>query len=219
MPKKSTNKYWGKEEEDNIVLYQQTRDEKLYSEQIIPHFRELIKNIYLTYNFHKILSDYNTIEQEMLAFIFEKIDNYDQERGTKAFSYFGTVIKNWMIQKSNKEKKKIHIDDENQAAILNAMSIKIYDHEIHNDFSNALVEEVSENLLNYTDVVELDEDDVKIISIINEIISNYHKVDIYNKKQLYVYIRESCDFPTRKITKAINKIKIMYFHLKEDFNN
>ena len=63
----------------------------------------------------------------------------------------------------------------------------------------------------------LNKDDIAVLEIINDILKNYHKFNIYNKKQLYVYIREATDLPSRKITKSLKKIKLDYFNVKEDF--
>ena len=65
----------------------------------------------------------------------------------------------------------------------------------------------------------LNKDDVAVLEIINDILKNYHKFNIYNKKQLYVYVKEATDLPSRKITKSIKKIKMTYTDLKEDYIN
>ena len=64
----------------------------------------------------------------------------------------------------------------------------------------------------------LKENDIDL-EIINDILKNYHKFNIYNKKQLYVYVREATDLPSRKITKSIKKIKKTYMVLKDDYIN
>ena len=65
----------------------------------------------------------------------------------------------------------------------------------------------------------MNKDDRAVLNIINEILKNYHKLNIYNKKQLYMYVREATDLPSRKITKSIKKIKTSYVVLKDDFIN
>jgi len=60
-------------------------------------------------------------------------------------------------------------------------------------------------------------DDFAVLEIVNDILKNYERFNIYNKKQLYVYIREATDLPSRKITKSLKKIKLDYFSVKEDF--
>jgi hypothetical protein len=65
----------------------------------------------------------------------------------------------------------------------------------------------------------LNKDDLAVLEIINDIMKNYHKFNIYNKKQLYVYVREATDLPSRKITKSIKKIKKTYMVLKDEYIN
>ena len=65
----------------------------------------------------------------------------------------------------------------------------------------------------------LDDDDTKVISMLVEILKNYERLDIYNKKQLYLFIREGTGLPARKITKTLNKIQNMYYELKDEFIN
>ena len=65
----------------------------------------------------------------------------------------------------------------------------------------------------------LNRDDIAVLEIINDIMKNYHKFNIYNKKQLYIYVREATDLPSRKITKSIKKIKKTYMVLKDEYIN
>ena len=72
------------------------------------------------------------------------------------------------------------------------------------------------------DVVEdnnnvLTDDDNKVLCIVIEVLKEYQILDITNKKQLYVYVREATDLPSRKITKSLNKIRGLYSHIKLDF--
>ena len=81
---------------------------------------------------------------------------------------------------------------------------------------------ISDLILHFDDIIvhgDLSKDDVAVLGIITDILKNYHKFNIYNKKQLYVYVREATDLPSRKITKSIKKIKNTYMVLKDDFIN
>ena len=60
-------------------------------------------------------------------------------------------------------------------------------------------------------------DDFAVLEIVNDILKNYERFNIYNKKQLYVYIREATDLPSRKITKSLKKIKINYGDVRNSF--
>ena len=82
-------------------------------------------------------------------------------------------------------------------------------------FIGVVIEHFDELMVDET----MNKDDRAVLNIINEILKNYHKLNIYNKKQLYMYVREATDLPSRKITKSIKKIKTSYVVLKDDFIN
>ena len=110
-------RYWGELQESAIIDFN-TNDNtdskhKLYNDVILPAFSKLVENIYYTYNFNKILFDYQQTRHEAMAHLYEKLGKFDPTSGAKSFSYFGTIVKNWMIQQSNAAKKQVFVDNEN----------------------------------------------------------------------------------------------------------
>ena len=216
-------KYWGEDQEEAVVEFNTNSDidekHKVFVAIIEPAFRKLVENIYYTYNFNKILWDREQIEHEVMTHLYEKLSKFDVTKNKKSFSYFGTITKNWMIQRCNADKNKRFIDADNQDMIVQNISISEYEERRvgrHNEeFINELIEDFDDwdNKDNYT------RDDYAVLEIINEILKNYHRFNIYNKKQLYVYIREATDLPSRKITKSLKKIKLGYVGVKENFIN
>ena len=214
-------KYWGTPQEEAIVEFNTNEDiedkHKVFVAVIEPAFRKLVENIYYTYNFNKILWDREQIEHEVMTHLYEKLSKFDISKNKKSFSYFGTITKNWMIQRCNADKNKRFIDDDNQDIIVHNISIHAYEEnkvERHNEeFIGEIIEDFDEwdTKDNYT------RDDFAVLEIVNDILKNYQRFNIYNKKQLYVYIREATDLPSRKITKSLKKIKNNYSGIKEDF--
>ena len=214
-------KYWGEDQEEAVVEFNTNGDideqHKVFVDVIEPAFRKLVENIYYTYNFNKILWDREQIEHEVMTHLYEKLSKFDVTKNKKSFSYFGTITKNWMIQRCNADKNKRFIDDDNQDIIVQNISIHAYEeHEVvrHNEeFINEIIDDFDDwgGKDNYT------RDDFAVLEIVNDILKNYERFNIYNKKQLYVYIREATDLPSRKITKSLKKIKLDYFSVKEDF--
>ena len=213
---KQKKTYWTDREENAIVEYQKTQSNDLYKGIIEPAFKELIKNIFFTYNFNKILKDHEMTQHEVLIFLFEKMNNFDASKGYKSFSYFGTVAKRWMLQQRNKVIKNVYIDEADESRLLNNASIKTYitDETDRKNIENLKI--VIEKLQLYSNKITLEEEDKRVFEIILAILNNYNTMDIYNKKQLYVLIREATDLPARKITNSLNKIKIVYRQLKEE---
>ena len=110
-------KYWGELQESAIIDFNTNENtdskHKVYNDVILPAFSKLVENIYYTYNFNKILFDYQQTRHEAMAHLYEKLGKFDPTSGAKSFSYFGTIVKNWMIQQSNAAKKQVFVDNEN----------------------------------------------------------------------------------------------------------
>lgn len=213
---KQKKTYWTNREEEAIVEYQKTQSNELYKTIIEPAFKELIKNIFFTYNFNKILKDHELTQHEVLIFLFEKMNNFDASKGYKSFSYFGTVAKRWMLQQRSKVIKNVYIDEDDESRLLNNASIKTYITTENDRRNEENLKTIIEKLQQYSDKFNFEEDDKKVFEIILSILNNYHTMDIYNKKQLYVLIREATDLPARKITSSLNKIKVVYKQLREE---
>ena len=214
-------KYWGEDQEAAVIEFNTNDDidqkHQVFVKVIDPAFRKLVENIYYTYNFNKILWDREQIEHEVMAHLYEKLGKFDVTKNKKSFSYFGTITKNWMIQRCNADKNKRFIDDDNQDMIVQNISISEYEEKkiIHHneDFINEIIKDFDDwdAKDNYT------KDDYAVLEIVNDILKNYERFNIYNKKQLYVYIREATDLPSRKITKSLKKIKITYGDVRDSF--
>ena len=214
-------KYWGTEQEEAIVEFNTNEDiedkHKDFVAIIEPAFRKLVENIYYTYNFNKILWDREQIEHEVMTHLYEKLNKFDISKNKKSFSYFGTITKNWMIQRCNADKNKRFIDDDNQDIIVQNISINAYEENEVNQHNQDFISGIIEEFDDWDSKDNYNKEDFAVLEIVNDILKNYHRFNIYNKKQLYVYIREATDLPSRKITKSLKKIKINYSDIKEDF--
>ena len=214
-------KYWGEDQENAVVEFNTNADmdekHKVFVDVIEPAFRKLVENIYYTYNFNKILWDREQIEHEVMTHLYEKLSKFDISKNKKSFSYFGTITKNWMIQRCNADKNKRFIDDDNQDIIVQNISIHAYEEDEVGRHNEEFINEIIGDFDDWDAKENYTRDDFAVLEIVNDILKNYERFNIYNKKQLYVYIREATDLPSRKITKSLKKIKLDYFSVKEDF--
>ena len=214
-------KYWGEDQESAVVEFNTNADidekHKVFVDVIEPAFRKLVENIYYTYNFNKILWDREQIEHEVMTHLYEKLSKFDISKNKKSFSYFGTITKNWMIQRCNADKNKRFIDDDNQDIIVQNISIHAYEEDEVGRHNEEFISEIIGDFDNWDAKENYTRDDFAVLEIVNDILKNYERFNIYNKKQLYVYIREATDLPSRKITKSLKKIKVNYSDIKENF--
>lgn len=209
--KKSKN-YFTQETEDYIVLYNNTPDpeerSKIYERYIHYAFFKLTQNIIHTFKFyHTEVQDLEHLQHEIITFLLSKIHLFDPSRGAKAYSYFGTIVKRWLILYNTKNyKKKINsvaVDELNKEGSSHYYNID--DHKIKDDLSNYIdlfVAHVEENIFELFPK----KNDAQIADAILEIFRKRESLEVFNKKAIYIYIREMVDVKTPKITKIANKL-------------
>jgi len=209
--KKSTGVYFTQETEDYIVLYNKTSDSvvrsNIYREHIHYPFFKLTENIIHTFKFYYTeVDNIEDLQHEVITFLLSKLHLFDPSRGAKAYSYFGTIAKRYLILSNQKNYKKrvdaapieVLEEDDNHSYIIDDVS--------PNDnlsiFLNEYVDYCTKNIYRLFPKG----DDAVIADAILELFRKREDIDIFNKKALYIYIREMVDVKTPKITKIANQL-------------
>ena len=209
--KKSKN-YFTKETEDWIVVYNNTKDPEIRSDIYQKHihypFFKLTQNIIHTFKFyHTEVSNLEHLQHEIITFLLSKMHLFDPTRGAKAYSYFGTIVKRWLIlynnKNYNKKIKKVPVE-----ILTGENSTHTYrpgDESIKSDldkYVDIFVAHVSENIFELFPK----KNDAQIADAILELFRKRETLEVFNKKALYIYIREMVDVKTPKITKIADKL-------------
>jgi hypothetical protein len=209
--KKSKN-YFTKETENWIVKYNNTKDPEIRSDIYEKHihypFFKLTQNIIHTFKFyHTEVENLEHLQHEIITFLLSKMHLFDPSRGAKAYSYFGTIVKRWLIlynTKNYKKKiKKVPID-----VLTSDNSTHTYkpgDESVKSDldkYVDIFVDHVSENIFELFPK----KNDAQIADAILELFRKRETLEVFNKKALYIYIREIVDVKTPKITKIADKL-------------
>jgi len=215
--KRAKANYFTKETEDYIVKFNNSEDQEyrkaIFTEHIYFPFYKLAENIIHTFKFY--YTDVDRIEDlkhEIVSVLYEeKIDKFDPSKGAKAYSYFGTIVKRWLINYNNKNYKKLK-----QIGQFSEME-ETYEHDIDSDsvskktLALLLDEWVSETYENI-DILFEKEQDRKIADAVLIIFKTRNDIDIFKKKALYIYIREMTDCDTPSLTKVINTLKRNWYN-------
>ena len=223
--KKSKN-YFTQDTEDAIVLYNNTEDpevrSKIYERDIHYAFFKLTENIIHTFKFyHTEVSNLEHLQHEIITFLLTKMHLFDPGKGAKAYSYFGTIVKRWLIlyntKNYNKKIKKVGVDE---------LTKDTSKHTYNSDSYGKKKDELSEYIdlfVDYTteNILELfpKKNDAQIADAILELFRKREVLEVFNKKALYIYIREMVEVKTPKITKIADKLhdifKSNYVHYLE----
>jgi hypothetical protein len=212
--------YFTQEHEDAIVEYCRTEDMRtrtiLYETLIGPAFDEMVKKIIYTYKFNT-LPNIDSLEDECKFWLVTILYKFDPDKGHKAFSYFSVITKNWFIHKVKKNSKRrraeVYLDDLRMVDESLVTKNTYIEQRIANEFWNILNDAVNK----WSDE-DLKEQEQRLLSAIRVLLDNKDKIEIFNKKAIYLYIREISGLNSKQITAGLQKIRVRYRALRKDWN-
>ena len=214
--------YFTQETEDAILEFLQTSDElernRIYNSKIKYAFYKLAENIIHTFKFY--YTDINTIEElkhEVVTFLLEKLHLYAQGKG-KAYSYFGTIAKRYLIIYNNNNYKKLQKHGEMNEIEEDKSYLDKTIKESEDDINLSLFMDL---YIKYVDkyLYKLfpKSQDAKTADAIMELFRKRESLEIFNKKALYIYIREITDASTPQITKVTKKLNTLRVKLYNEY--
>ena len=202
--KKKSKIYFGTPVHNAIVEYNHSTDykfrHKIYTEEIHPAFLKLAENIINTFKFSYFDYGFRDLQEEVVSNLVINMHKFDETRGSKAFSYFSIVAKNYLILNNNANYKKMKSHDD--ISILNGHGIK--DNNIETSTSKEVFEKTVEFLYDRLDILFPKPKDKHVAESILYLCKNKDQIDNFNKKALYIMIREMTDVQTSKITQISN---------------
>jgi len=212
---KNDNQYFTKDHENAILEYASIIDHKrkseLYVKYIQPAFDEMVNKIVFTYKFNT-LPNIDDLKNECKVWLTTILDKFDTSKGSKAFSYFSVITKNWFIHKvkKNNNRREIYLEDISdisQEEQLVYQDSYLKDREIK-EFWTALEDE-----LEIWGSKKMKTNEEKVYKAIKIIFTNNDSIEIFNKKAIYLYIREITGLNTKQVVSNLKRFKIKY----EDF--
>jgi DNA-directed RNA polymerase specialized sigma subunit len=216
------NDYFTKDHEQAIIDYVNTQDKvqrtHLYIEYIEPAFNEMVDKIVFTYKF-TTLPNVDNLRQECKIWLITILDKYDPNSGSKAFSYFSVITKNWFIHKVKKtsEQTKREIDYENIVNACEHENLIVHNGYIqqreNNEFWVAFWKEIES-----WDQLDLKPNEKKVVEAIKIIMKEPDEIEIFNKKAIYLYLREITGLNTKQIVNNLNRIRTRYKVFKFDWD-
>ena len=221
---KTANVYFTQDTEDAIVEYLKLRSpkkrNKVFNERINYAFHKLAENIIHTFKFY--YTEVDTIpelQHEVVAFLLEKLHLYNPEKG-KAFSYFGTIAKRYLILYNNanykklKDKAPVEAVDEDKTILTDLVNTSEIAHDLEPiSFMKQFTKYIDHNMF----ILFPKQRDAQIADAIIELFRKSENLDIFNKKALYIYIKEMTEASTPQITKIIKRLKVIYVRKYNEF--
>ena len=217
--KKKSKIYFGTPAQEAIQEYNACKDPKvrsiIYQERIKFPFEKLAENVINTFKFSYFDVPKKDMQTEVVSTMVEKMHMFQPDKG-RAFSYFTIIAKNHLILANNGNYKRWK-----QNALISEMP-ETWNHE--NDFDDTTeageFREFKDIMISYWDKnlnsIFSKKRDLQIADAILELFRRSEYIENFNKKHLYLLVREMTDCKTHYITKVVNTMKV---HQKKMLND
>ena len=232
MPRKRTQKmYFGEEQEQAVVRFLESENEdeknKIFNEYLREPLKIMVESIIRRYKLYRKDYNFEQIHTDTLSFLMTKISKFDTTKNYKAYSYFGTICKNYLMGTIQKDQKlmnrSVSYEDRSSRIEDRADLSYIIDEEIidYKDVVNKLTVELEKFIEEET----LNENEQKLGYALVEVFTNFEKIfqvgegNKFNKNLILLSLREMTSLSTKEIRVAMKKFKKLYEVLKLDFIN
>jgi hypothetical protein len=223
--------YFDVREEDAVKLFllAETAYEKnrIYNEYLRKPIDKMIESIIRRYKLYRKDMDFNEIHNDTHSFLMTKVDKFKPSKNKKAYSYFGTICKNYLMGQILKEQKEQNkkISYEDITSILENRPDMIYYLEYEKIQPEEVIGDFLKRLEVYIEKTDLNSSELKLGYALIELFSNYDEIFIgtdnnkFNKNIILLSLREMTNMSTKEIRTAMKKFKVLYFEISEKLNN
>lgn len=224
--------YFYETEEEAFVTYLKTEDEneknRIFNTYLHPAFTKMIESIIRRYNLYPPDEEFQETFDDTISFLMTKVEKFNPDSGYKAYSYCGTICKNYLLFKINqciKNQKRNESYDVMQAEI-NESSKFSYDQ--YNNKIQMLSELIESTVDEIKDMIDdrekhkLNDTQVKVGMALVELLGNWEDLfarmgsNKFNKSSILLFLKETTLLSTKEIRDAMKVFKLKYYLLKKD---
>ena len=229
-PKTTTN-YFDVREETAVRMFlsASTYEEKnqIYNEYLRAPLDKMIESIIRRYKLYRKGMEFKDIHVDTHSFLITKVDKFKPAKGKKAYSYFGTICKNYLMGQIIKDQKDQNrkISYEDISVSLESRPDLIYHLEHDVVEPNQVIKHFLKEMDEYMERTNLNKNEVKLGYALMELFENYETIFIgtdnnkFNKNIILLSLREMTNMTTKEIRTSMKKYKNLYYDLVKRINN
>ena len=219
--------YFDVQEELAVINFLSTESweekNKIYNEFLRKPLDKMISSIIRRYKLYRKNMDFIEIHTDTHSFLMTKIDKFKPSKEKKAYSYFGTICKNYLMGQIIKDQKEINRKISYEDISSNLENNPNFSYLIDGDSVDS--EQVIKNFLKELDVFleeeNLNENEIKLGQALYDLFENYENIFIgnsnnkFNKNIILLSLREMTNLSTKEIRSSMKKYRIIYLNLVE----
>jgi len=226
--KPTTNNYCDEREEKAVKLFlvaeTQHEKNKIYNEFLKEPLDKMISSIIRRYKLYRKDMNYEEIHVDTHSFLMTKIDKFKPSKEKKAYSYFGTICKNYLMGQIMKDQKEMNRKISYEDISSDLSNRPDFSYTIENDDINSetIIKKFLERLKTNLEDSQENEQEQKLGSAIYDLFENYSLIfpdsnnNKFNKNIILFELREMTNLSTKEIRSSIKKYKKMYFDLVQE---
>ena len=212
----------------NFLLAESSYDKnKIYNEFLKSPLDKMISSIIRRYKLYRKDMDFNEIHTDTHSFLMTKVDKFKPDKNKKAYSYFGTICKNYLMGQIIKDQKETNrkISYEDISSSLEQrpdMSYRIDDDIVESD---AIIIKYLQELKDFIDSENLNENEKKLGYALIDLFDNYQTIftgadnNKFNKNVILLSLREMTNLSTKEIRSSIKRFKKLYIVIQTKMKN
>ena len=227
--KRTSNLYFGPEQEEAVVKFLTSESyserNKIYNEFLRYPINKMVESIIRRYKLYRKEYDYEDVHADTLSFLVTKMHNFKPDKNKKAYSYFGTICKHYLLGQLIKDDKKMKSDlsYEDVYKTVETMDDQIYSIDDHKMQLDDFIKEISASIKGELQHTKVSETELKVGEALIKILDSWETIleqvgsgNKYNKNLILSYIREMTDLTTKDIRVGMRRFKKMYGLIKND---
>ena len=228
---KTTNNYFAEREEEAVRMFlsASTFDEKnkIYNEYLKAPLDKMIESIIRRYKLYRKGMDFIEIHHDTHSFLITKVDKFKPSKGKKAYSYFGTICKNYLMGQIIKDQKdqnrKISYEDISSSLEYRPDLVYHLEHDVVEP--GEVIKRFIKELLEFMDESKLNDNEEKLGHALIQLFENYDDIFIgtdnnkFNKNIILLSLREMTNMSTKEIRSSMKKFKNLYYELIKRIHN
>jgi len=226
--KRTTNLYFGPDQEEAVVRFLTTEDydvrNKIYNDYLRAPLNKMIESIIRRYKLYRKDYTFEDVHADTLSFLAMKMSKFRPEKGKKAYSYFGTICKNYLLGQLLKADKRMKSDLSYEDVYKTVEEMDDYQYTIEDTDKTSLdefIQEISANIKAETQHGKITENEKLVGDALIAVLDNWETIfeqvesgNKYNKNLILSYIREISGLTTKDIRVSMRRYKKIYIALK-----
>tara|TARA_R110002020_G_scaffold241737_2_gene454986 strand:- start:120 stop:629 length:510 start_codon:yes stop_codon:yes gene_type:complete len=166
------------------------------------------------------LPNIDSLRDECKIWLITVLDKYDASKGSKAFSYFSVITKNWFIHKVKKKTKqnRQELDISELPKELELKHISTNNPYIKDRTSKEFWQFLEQEVDSW-EHDKMKENERKVLSAVKILMESCDDIEIFNKKAIYLYLREITGLNTKQVVNNLNKMRVRYRSFRVKWNS